>query len=100
MTDEYHYQVPLQNALVRSNETVAFPNDTVIFDTAASHIFGPWDAVATIYEKIGGIRFLLESTPERNLTLPALPCQGPENFSFSFGFGDNQFPVAYEALVK
>lgn len=99
VTDVYHYEVPLANALVMGNATINFPNDTAIFDTGSSHIFGPWDAVEPIYKSLQGI-FFHDLDSDDKSSYYALPCQAPENFSFSFGFGGKQFPVPYEALVE
>jgi hypothetical protein len=81
------------------NATIDFPNDTAIFDTGSSHIFGPWDAVESIYKSLQGI-FFHDLDSDDKSSYYALPCQAPENFSFSFGFGGKQFPVPYEALVE
>jgi hypothetical protein len=99
VTDAYHYEVPLADVLVMGNKPLTFPNDTAIFDTGSSHIFGPWDATRLIYESLDAVNFTDPKSDDQS-TYYILPCQAPKNFSFSFGFGGKQFPVGYEALVE
>lgn len=99
VTEEYHYTVPLENAQTWGTNMLSFANHTVIFDTAASHIFAPSESIASIYQSLGS-QWFNNLYVDNNATFWAVPCQKPEGFSFTFGFGGKQFPVAYEALVR
>lgn len=97
---ETYYQIPMDNVVTFGNTTIlASSGDTAIIDTAASHIFGPWDKVEEIYKKFEGMRYTDPLSDDKS-TYYAVPCKEPEGFSLSFGFGGKQFPVKYEALVK
>jgi hypothetical protein len=96
---ETYYQIPMDNVVAFGNTTVHSSGDTAIIDTAASHIFGPWDVVEEIYKSFEGMRYTDPLSDDKS-TYYAVPCKEPEGFSLSFGFGGKQFPVKYEALVK